>query len=334
MGDSSTPLRILFAGTPEIAFFSLDRLIENGGSEYVIVGVLTNPDRPAGRGRTPMPPPVKIRAERAGLQVLQPERLAGDARDAVKKLKPDLLVSVAYGRIFGPRFMGLFPLGGINLHPSLLPRHRGPSPLQAAILAGDGETGVTIQKIAPELDSGAILAQERVTIDRSTTVEDLHDRLGAMGASLLVDVVRRYAAGTAVAREQDHQAATFCGKISKEDGRVTWNETAEELDRMVRAFTPWPGVKCRWGSSALQITAASAVTVDDVHIAGSASPAAEGERVSGPGTVVGVDNSRGILIQTVDGLLAVSRLKQEARKELDFLSFLNGNQGFVGTVLK
>ncbi len=325
MGDSPAPLRILFAGTPEIALFSLDRLIEQSGREYVIAGVLTNPDRPAGRRRTPVPPPVKVRAREGGLHVLQPETLGSEAREEVRKLKPDLLVSVAYGRIFGPRFMELFPRGGINLHPSLLPRFRGPSPLQAAILAGDTETGVTIQKIAPELDSGAILAQERVSIDRSTTVEDLHDRLGALGAALLVDVVRRYAAGTAEAREQDHQAATFCGKISKEDGRIGWNETAEELDRMVRAFTPWPGVRCAWGASTLHITAASVVAEDGDESTGSASP---------PGTVVGVDNRRGILIQTVDGLLAVRRLKQEARKELDFLSFLNGNQDFVGTVLK
>ncbi len=323
-------LKVLFAGTPEIALFSLDALLEDSSGTFTVTGVLTNPDRPVGRRRKLTPPPVKVRAEKDGLPVLQPERLDGSAREAVAALKPDILVSVAYGKIFGPRFMALFPRGGINLHPSVLPRHRGPSPLQAAILAGDSETGVSIQKIAPEMDTGAVILQDSVPLPKDMTVSALHDDLGSRGAVLLVQALKQIFEGTAVFREQNHAAATYCKKIAKDDGRITWKEGADELDRMVRAFTPWPGVRCVWSGNFLQITAATAVPPDRVEFEGVDTSRAMPEA----GTVVGIDNRRGILVQTVDGLLAVSRLKPEARKESDFMSFLNGNQGFIGTVLK
>ena len=166
-------------------------------------------------------------AREAGIPVLQPERLDADAREAVQKLGPDLLVTVAYGKIFGPRFMALFPRGGINVHPSLLPRHRGPSPLQAAILSGDTRTGVTIQAIAPEMDSGAILLQEEIPLDSRATVEALHDELGRRGARLVTQAVALIAAGAAQWREQDHSAATWCHKITKQAGAVTWRESAK-----------------------------------------------------------------------------------------------------------
>jgi len=322
----TAPLRVLFAGTPEIAVFSLEALCADParGGVYEIVGVLTNPDRPSGRRREPVPSPVKRVAQRTDLPLLQPERLNGDARETVAALGPDLLVVVAFGTIFGPRFMDLFPKGGINLHPSLLPRHRGPSPLQAAILAGDDRTGVSVQYVAPEMDSGAILAQEEIGLPPTATVTALHDDLGRIGARLLVDVVTRIADGSAVAREQEHHRATYCRKIAKEDGAVTWRESAVELDRMVRAYTPWPGVRVRFRDQILQITRA-------VPLRGEAAVANAPEAV--PGTVVGVDNRHGILVQTTDGLLAVTHLKPQTRKEMDYRSFLNGNRDVLGAVL-
>jgi methionyl-tRNA formyltransferase len=325
----NAPLRLLFAGTPEIACFSLEALLADTGGAGTVVGVLTNPDRPAGRKRIPTPPPVKTIAREAGIPVLQPERLDADARRAVRELAPDLLVTVAYGKIFGPRFMALFPRGGINLHPSLLPRHRGPSPLQAAIRAGDTRTGVTIQAIAPEMDSGAIILQEEIPLGPRTTAAALHDDLGARGARLLTQAVKLIAAGEADWREQEHSAATWCHKITKQAGAVTWQESAEELDRMVRAYTPWPGVRCGWEGETLQITEAVPVPA----AVGEERPAKTPATPPAPGTVLGVDNRFGILVQTTDGLLAVRRLKPQARNEVDFQSFLNGNRGFVGTVL-
>ena len=320
----AAPLRILFAGTPDIALFSLDALLEDSGRDWTIAGVLTNPDAPRGRGRRLMPSPVKARALEAGLPVLQPGRLDAAAREQVAALAPDLLVVVAYGRIFGPRFLALFPKGGVNVHPSLLPRHRGPSPLQAAILAGDTETGVTIQYLAEEMDAGDIILQESVALSQTTTVAELHDDLGARGARLLVQAVRSIARGTADSHPQDHRLATYCTKLDREAGALSWTEPAEEIDRRVRALTPWPGVRCRWGETPLQLTATQLPPAD--------APAPDADVA--PGTVVAVDSALGILVQTTDGLLAVHRLKQQARKELDFRDFVNGNPEIIGTVLQ
>ena len=188
------------------------------------------------------------------MPVLQPERLGAAARGEVSALAPDLLVVVAYGRIFGPRFLSLFRDGGINVHPSLLPRHRGPSPLQAAILAGDAETGVTVQYLAPEMDSGDVILQERIVLPDDVAVSALHDDLGRRGARLVVEAVDHIAAGTVKRIPQDHSRATYCGKIGRDDGKLDWSESALTISRMVRAYTPWPGVVCSWGTRMLQFT--------------------------------------------------------------------------------
>ncbi|MFP4432799.1 MAG: methionyl-tRNA formyltransferase, partial [Spirochaetaceae bacterium] len=231
-------LRVLFAGTPTFALPGLHACLEV--SE--VVGVLTAPDAPKGRGRRLMPPPVKEAALAAGVPVLQPERLGGDAREQVQRLKPDLLVCAAYGRIFGPKLMALFPEGGINVHPSLLPRFRGPTPIQATILAGDPEAGVTVQYLAPELDSGDILAQEAIALTGNERYPDLEERLAALGGKLLREVIIDLEARTAVPRPQNHDEAVYCPKINKEDGRIDWSLPALEIDRMARAYDPWPGV--------------------------------------------------------------------------------------------
>ena len=330
------PLRILFAGTPEIALFSLDALLTDPrrGDGFEIVAVLTNPDRPAGRRRRLTAPPVKVRALAAQIPVLQSERLDGEARDAVAAYKPDLLVSVAYGRIFGPRFLELFPAGGLNVHPSLLPRHRGPSPLQAAILAGDTETGVTIQRIALEMDSGAIVAREAVPLTHRTTVPELHDDLGVRGARLLVESVVAVAEGAVVEREQDHSAATYCGKITKDAGTIDFRCGAVEIDRKVRAYTPWPGVRARLGDDAIQLLVTHPLKREEIEPTAAAAIEAASEASVEAGTVLGVDSRYGILIQTTDGILGLSRLKPRARNGMDFTSFLNGNRNVVGTVLE
>ena len=315
-------LRVLFAGTPEIACFSLRELLDAGDAAIELVGVLSNPDRPTGRGRRLQASPVTALAREAGLPLLQPERLDAAAREAVAALRPDLLAVVAYGRIFGPRFLALFPSGGVNLHPSLLPRHRGPSPLQAAILAGDAETGVTIQYLAREMDAGDIIRQESVPLDPQTRLAELHDQLGRRGARLLVESLRDIAAGTVQAHPQDHSAATYCHKLTSSDGELTWTEPAERIARMVRAFTPWPGVRCSWDGVPLQIT--DAEPADD-PATGPPPP---------PGTVLRVDSSRGILVQTGDGLLVIRRLKLQARKEMDFRAFVNGNPQIIGSTLR
>jgi methionyl-tRNA formyltransferase len=267
------------------------------------------------------PPPVAELARAHGVPVLQPESLDASAREAVAALGPELLVTAAYGRIFGPRFLALFSHGGINMHPSLLPRHRGPSPLQAAILAGDRETGVTVQALAPEMDSGDILLQQRVPLHGTESVAELHDNLGALGGRMVAEAVARIAAGTEERTPQDHTRATYCSKVARTDGDLTWGEDAATIDRMVRAYTPWPGVRTTWQGRTVQLTRVHVVTDT-----GGVAPAP-------PGTVVGVDSRRGILVQTTDNLVAIERLKLQARKEMDAQSFIHGNPTIVGSTL-
>ncbi len=328
MSIRTTPLRILFAGTPEIAVFSLEAAWEHS-SRWRIVGALTNPDAPSGRGRRVRPSPVKTWALEHGVPVLQPERLGAQAREAVSATAPDLLVVVAYGRIFGPRFLALFPEGGLNVHPSLLPRHRGPSPLQAAILAGDEQTGVTVQYLAPEMDSGDILLQERIALPDDVSLSRLHDDLGRRGARLLVEAIDRIAAGSAQRTPQDHERATYCRKVERGDGKLDWSESALTISRMVRAYTPWPGVVCSWAGKTLQLIDVNHLPARRPAVEGGAAP----EKAT-PGEVVAVDNGLGILIQTTDGLVAVRRLKLQTRKEMDFRAFINGNPTIIGSVLE
>ncbi len=317
-------MRILFAGTPDIALPSLRALYEAG---LDIVAVLTAPDKPAGRRRTLQAPPVKVQAAEWGIPVLQPSRLDGTAREEVTRYQPDLLVVVAYGKIFGPRFLDLFPRGGVNVHPSLLPRYRGPSPIPAAILAGDSVTGVTIQRITLEMDAGEILAQREVPLAPDATVLQLETRLGELGAKLLLETVQSLAAGTVVAREQNEQDASWCGLIRKDDGSLSWQESALQIERMVRAYTPWPGVRCSWNGVPLVFTEAVVVS------SGTGETRTDRPQET-PGTVLGVDNRAGILVQTLNGVLAVRRLKLQARKEMDFRAFLNGNSSIIGSVLE
>lgn len=301
-------LRVVFAGTPTFALPSLEASLDV--SE--VVGVLTAPDAPKGRGRRLAPPPVKEVALAAGVPVLQPERLGGDAREAVQRLEPDLLVCAAYGRIFGPKFMALFPQGGINVHPSLLPRFRGPTPIQATILAGDPEAGVTVQYLAPELDSGDILAQEAVSLTGTESYPDLEERLAALGGELLREVILDLEARTAAPRPQNHDQAVYCPKIKKEDGKINWSLSAAAIDRMARAYDPWPGVYTFLDGERLAIKELAAVEAPD------AAPAR-------PGCVVGVDKGLGILVQTGQHLIALRRIQPAGRKAMDHLAFVNGN---------
>lgn len=310
-------LRVVFAGSPTFALSSLEACL----AVSEVVGVLTALDAPKGRGRRLTPPPVKEAALAAGIPVLQPERLGGDAREAVQRLEPDLLVCAAYGRIFGPKFLSLFPEGGINVHPSLLPRFRGPTPIQATILAGDSEAGVTVQYLAPELDSGDILAQEAVRLTGTERYPDLEALLSALGGRLLRDVVVDLEARTAVPRPQNHDRAVYCPMIKKEDGRIDWSLPAEQIDRMARAYDPWPGLYTFLNGERLGIK--------ELGVAGVTGPARETPAPETtpprPGCVVGVDKGLGILVQTGQHLIALRRIQPAGRKTMDHMALVNGN---------
>jgi methionyl-tRNA formyltransferase len=228
-------MRVLFLGTPRFAVPSLEAVAR----AHQVVAVVTQPDRPAGRGRRLTSPPVAERARELGLPVLQPERLR-EAREVLETAGPEVGVVVAYGRLLPGWLLRLPKLGCVNLHPSLLPKYRGASPVQAAIRQGDPTTGVTVLRVTEELDAGEILGQKEVPILPEDTAGTLEARLAQEGAELLLEVLGALERGQVQPKPQDPAQASYCGKLSKEDGRICWEQSAQELERFVRAMDPWP----------------------------------------------------------------------------------------------
>jgi methionyl-tRNA formyltransferase len=242
--------RIVFMGSPEFALPALRAL----AASDEVVAVVTQPDRAAGRGRSLKPPPVKVLAQQLGINVLQPERLrAPEAVAALRRLAPDLIVVAAYGQILRPEVLSLPSFGCLNIHASLLPRWRGASPVQHAILAGDNETGVTIMKMDEGLDTGPILAQRATPIAADETAGMLAERLAQMGADLLMEILPAYLSGKIQPRPQPAEGVTYAPLLKKEDGLLDLTRSAEELSRQVRAFSPWPGAFIEWQGAPLRI---------------------------------------------------------------------------------
>ncbi len=303
-------MKILFAATPEIAVPCLGPLSQNAEVE-----VLTNLDAPAGRSGQLRASPVKVAALELGLKVHQPSRLDAEFRASLKGF--DLLVSFAYGKIFGPRFLELFPWGGLNVHPSLLPRWRGASPLTAAILAGDLETGICVQTLALGMDEGDLVGCLKRPLEGTETTESLTEWASKAAPGLLLTAVARLASGERQFTPQQGEAV-YCQKISKEDGLIDWKKSAHELEAQVRAFTPWPASWTFWRGQTL--------TLRQVRVL-------DGEKTADPGRVLALDKSEGILVQTGSGLLALRELQLAGKKTLDFRSFANGTRDFVGSLL-
>jgi methionyl-tRNA formyltransferase len=243
-------MRILYAGSPDIAVPTLRALAEQAlAGKLELVGILTNPDSP--RGRRGEPEPTEVGKAALALSpafvrrgsgepvfppaLLKPEKLDAPLREQIARLRPDLLVSFAYGRIFGPKFLALFPWGGINVHPSLLPKYRGAAPIPQAILNRDRETGITIQKLAAEMDAGDILVQEAFPLTGRETTGELSEAAGFRGAALVCSLLSGLKSGLPTGKPQDHGEATFCGLIQKEDGRIDWTLSAPVIDARIRA---------------------------------------------------------------------------------------------------
>jgi methionyl-tRNA formyltransferase len=324
-------MRILFAGTPAIAVPCLNVIseMELEGAGVTLAGVLTKADRPR-RHEQAEPSDVSaaataldaIRREKGlpPIPQLKPEKLDAGAREDVAALAPELLVSFAYSRIFGPRFLALFPLGGINIHPSLLPKYRGASPIPAAILNREKETGVCIQKLAAAMDSGDILASIKIELSERETTASLSETAGEKAALLLRELLSDFGPRAAAARPQTGEAV-YCFQIKKEEGLIDWGKSVAEIEARIRAFTPWPLSFTRRGKDTLIILEAEIAAMQ-----------AETATNAPPGTVLGTD-SRGILIQTGDGILAVKRLQWQTKKALGWKAFCNGERGFIGTKL-
>ncbi len=300
-------MEVVFFGTPEFAGEFLKGLLAD--SAFDVVGVVTQPDEPVGRKKILTPPPVKVIAEEARVPVFQPTKLkTKDFKQKIQQLGAEIAVVVAYGRILPQSILDLFPRGVINVHPSLLPRWRGPSPLNAAIAAGDAETGVSIMKLDDQMDHGPILAQEIISLDEQETAETLRRKVTLIGAPLLNKTLSDYGLGRIEPKPQDDTRATLCKLLTREDGFIDWNESADVIDRKVRAYTPWPG------------TSTKGVKIFSV--------AKTGEKVE-PGKVKVIDGR--ILIGTGTTALEIRELQAPAGKRLKARDFLNGRHDFDGT---
>jgi methionyl-tRNA formyltransferase len=235
--------KIIFMGTPDFAVPSLKALIDASTQQgWEIVAVVTQPDRPKGRGKQLAPPPVKVEAEAAGIHVLQPRALKSEEAVAgLAALNPDVIVVAAFGQILRKNVLDLPPFGCLNIHASLLPRWRGASPVTAAIRAGDTETGITIMRMDVGLDTGPIISQQSVTITPEHTGGSLTEKLAEVGGALLVETLPKWLSGQIKARPQDDSLATKTRLLKKQDGAIDWTQPAVEIERQVRAFLPWPG---------------------------------------------------------------------------------------------
>jgi methionyl-tRNA formyltransferase len=304
-GRPAASLRVVFLGTPAFALPSLRAL----ASDTTLVLVVTQPDRPAGRGRRLTAPPVAAAARELGLRLIQPASLRSPAVQAeIAALRPDLLVVVAYGRIIPPGVLTIPPVGGINLHPSLLPAYRGASPIQAAIADGARTTGVTVMHLASELDAGDIILQREIAIDPEETAGELEARLAADGAALLRQAVERLARGDAPRIPQDHSRATYVGKVTKADGEIRWTRPAQDLVNHVRAMNPWPCAFTGWREGILKIWKAQATDERGV-----------------PGTLLRAD-AQGIVIATGAGALVLLEVQPEAGRRMSAAEFVRGRR--------
>ena len=298
--------KILFMGTPGFSVPSLEGLVESG---YPVIAVVTQPDRPRGRGKRPEPSPVKIRAGELGLPVLQPEKV----RDAsflslFRELKPDLVVLVAFGQILPREILETPPAGCVNVHPSLLPRYRGAAPINWALIRGEEKTGVTILFMSEEVDAGDMILREEVPVGPEDTYDSLHDRLARTGARLLVEALGKIEGGTAGPIPQDGRKATFAPKLSGDLGHINWNREGREIVNLIRGLSSQPGAYAFIRGKKIKIYRAA------------------WERFSTeakPGTIV-AGSEKGLAVAAGDGLVYLEDVQLEGKKRMPAKDFLRG----------
>ena len=291
-------------GSPEFAVPALNAL----AASYPLVGVVTQPDRPAGRGGVLKPPAIKGASLELGIPVIQPEKIrTPEAMDQLRAWAPDLIVVAAFGQILRPDLLNLPRFGCINIHGSLLPRWRGAAPIQAAILAGDNETGITIMKMDPGIDTGSLLSQRKVPINSNDSSGTLTEKLTLTGTELLLETLPPYLSGSLIPQPQPGFGATYAPILKKEDGRLDFiNQTAVALDRRVRAMNPWPGAFFEWNGTPLKVL--------HVRINSETNPI--------PGTRLKVDGYPAI--GTSQGILILDEVQPAGKKPMQGKAFLAG----------
>jgi len=300
-------MRIVFMGTPRVAALSLERLLH---SPHAVAGVVTQPDRPTGRGQKPAPSPVRTVAEKHGVAVLAPEKIRDPAfLAALTAWSPDVIAVVAYGRILPRQILELAPRGCLNVHYSLLPKYRGAAPVAWAVINGEEKSGVTTMHLVEKMDAGPILLQRGIALTADETTASLQEKLAPVGADLLLETLAGIAAGTVTPKTQDEAAATYAPMIKKEDGLIDWSLPAAAIERRVRGFTPWPTAYTHFDGALLKIHRARVV---------------ESEKAP-PGEVVRADRS-GLWVAAGAGALALEEVQLENRKRVGAAEFLNGSR--------
>ena len=312
---TSSPLRIIFLGTPDFAVPALRALIEHGEK---VVAVVTQPDRPKGRGRQLTPPPVKVVAQETGLEVLQPTKIkTKDFLDELGAYRPDVILVAAYGRILPPTLLTLPPLGCLNVHGSLLPKYRGAAPIQTAILRGEKEAGVTIMQMDAGLDTGDMLLMDSLPISDDDTSATMIPKLAELGGRLLLQALELLKQGRLNPQQQDDNKATLAPPLTKEDGLIHWQHNAFAISCQIRALDPWPLAHTSYEGKQLKLF----------------SPLVIHEPCSAlPGTIVRADKN-GVVVACGQDLLKVRELQLEGKKRLPASAFLLGHPLKTGAIL-
>ncbi|MCQ2593011.1 MAG: methionyl-tRNA formyltransferase [Treponema sp.] len=360
-------MKILYAGSPEAARKTLEILFNNQEDcGFEIAGVLSNPPSAKGRHKELIPTPVAAFALEKNIPVFTPEHLDAAAREEISPLNCDLLVSFAYGHIFGPKFMALFPMGGINLHPSLLPKYRGCTPVPAAILNRDKQTAATIQRLAPKMDEGNILSQEVISLDLSETGEELLNKSAEIGAKLICNLLKEASQNNSLPEGKVQEGeASYTGIITKLHGKIFWNvetvlqeksiveqqndssdsiETLEKLtsgaytEAKIRAYYPDPGCWCVENNLPLKIHQADFISFEDTEkisaiVNQMENPSIDFIKEMPNGKVFLYHKGLGILVKVCDGVLVLKKLQRQGKNPMNYKDFMNGARDFVGTVL-
>ncbi len=310
-------MNIVFFGTPDFSKKFLESL--HADEDIFVSAVVTQPDKPVGRKKILTPSPVKVFAEDKSISVFEPEKLRNpEFINHIQDLKPDLFIIVAYGKIIPQKLLDIPKYGNINVHPSLLPKYRGPSPVQAAIAAGDKETGVSIMLIDEKMDHGPILMQKTIEISDQDDTMSILNSSAEIGAPMLVESMKRFVAGDLIPKEQNHDEATFCKLIKKEDGNVNWNNSAELIDAQLRAYRPWPGIYTKWNSKMLKLHSIEIARDSNLTLS--------------PGEVKVSDGQ--IYIGTSTYPVEITELQIEGKQKMPAKAFIAGYSKIEGSVLK
>ena len=320
--DDTKKVKVLFMGTPEFSLPGFKALIE--AKDFEIVGVYTQSDKPVGRKQTLTAPPVKLLAQEYGLKVFQPLKIKPELEN-IKNLAPDLIVVIAYGKIIPQEILDIPKYGCINVHASLLPKYRGAACLNAPILNGDTKTGITIMKMEAGLDTGPIIKQAEINLSGEEKLKDVHDKLSVLGAEILVPTLRLWIEGKVEAQEQNDEEATYIKILKKEDGKLDFDKNAEELERMIRAYNPWPGTYALLEGEALKVIEAKIVKESEVNNQ-------EELKLLKIGKIY-QENKR-LLVKCGQNYLDILKLQLSGKKALSAQEFLNGNQDIIGKILK